>query len=272
MIKTILVPVYHEQSSDMRIDFAVQLANNFDAHIKVLHVITPPVIIGGSMPMESAYMISTYEDFEKNAEEKADRLKEKYENKLTKAGVRFDWCQEKGELVNVMYAHARAADLTIITQRNDSADDLFDRMNDFIIGNGMPVIVIPKEGAPMFTGKNILVAWDGGRECAKATHDALPFLKMADKVTVATISEDIKFQVPEADICVHLSRHGVNAEALTLTDAIQAEKRILDTAISVDADLIVAGAWGHRRLTEIIFGGVTRNLISNQEKAVFIAH
>ena len=272
MIKTIMVPIYHEQSSDARIEFAIQLANKFDAHIKALHVIIPPEIIAGSLPFETAYMLSTYKNFEKNAEKKAQELKLYYESKLTSAGVRFDWCQERGELLKIMYAHARTADVTIISQKTESVDEIFDHMNDFIIGSGMPVMVIPEKGVQDFKGNNILVAWNGSRECAKATHAALPFLRMADKVTVVTITGDKEASIPEADICLHLSRHGVNAEALTLNDVIHEKERILDAARSIDADLIVAGAWGHMRLREIILGGVTRNLIRNQEKVAFLVH
>lgn len=144
-------------------------------------------------------------------------------------------------------------------------------INDFIIESGLPVIIIPKDGATV-DFNNILVAWDGGKQCAKAVHDALPILQKADKVTVLTIAEDDKNQIPEADICVKLARHGVNAEALTVNDNVPIAIRILETADSLDADLIVSGAWGHRRLREIIFGGVTKKLLSNQKYPIYLSH
>ena len=65
MIKTILVPICHKENIDQNLDFAVQLANKFDAHIKVLHVLTPIEMIMGSVPMESAYSLETYNQFQK---------------------------------------------------------------------------------------------------------------------------------------------------------------------------------------------------------------
>ena len=53
---------------------------------------------------------------------------------------------------------------------------------------------------------------------------------------------------------------------------IDSNQIILNIADKIDADLIVAGAWGHKRLQEIVFGGVTKTLISNQKKALFLAH
>ena len=179
---------------------------------------------------------------------------------------------EKGDLLNYLYTYSRAADVSIVSQRGDDFNEVFDVRNDFIMGSGLPVIAVPKTEAVDFDLNNILVAWDGGRECAKAVHDALPFLKKANKVVVVTITEEYKTHLPEADICVHLSRHGVNVEALTLSNSTSAERRIIETAESIDADMIVAGAWGHRRLTEFVFGGATRELLSNQKWPVFTAH
>lgn len=272
MIKTILVPIYHEENIDQNLNFAVQLANEFDAHIKVLHVLTPIELIAGAFPMDAAYSLEAYKQFQKSAEEQAEKFKGICERKLSNEGVRFDWCLEKGDLLKFLYIYSRAADVSIISQKGNEFSQTFDVRNDFIIDNGLPVIAVPELEANDFNLNNILVAWDGSRECAKATHAALPLLKKANNVVVATITEKYKTCLPEADICQHLSRHGVNVEALTLSDSTSAERRIIDTGESIGADMIVAGAWGHKRINEIVFGGVTRELLSNQKWPVFLAH
>ena len=143
----------------------------------------------------------------------------------------------KGDLLDHLYIYSRASDLTILSQKGDSFDDILDYTNDFIIGSGRPVLVIPKENEKTFEANNIIVAWDGSRESTNATHAALPLLKAADKVTVLTVSEDNKEQVPEADICIHLARHGVIVEALTITEENSIDQIIMDTADNID-DLI----------------------------------
>ena len=279
MIKTILVPICHKEDINQNLDFAVQLANKFDAHIKVLHVIAPIELVVGTVPMElgwvpmeSGYSLEAYKQFQKSAEEQAEKYRKICEKKLSNKSVRFDWCLEKGDLLKYLYTYSRTSDVSVISQKGNEFTEVFDVMNDFIIGSGLPVIVVPKTEAGNFRLNNILVAWDGSRECANATRDALPFLKIADKVVVATITEEYKTHLPEADICVHLSRHDVNVEALTLSDSTPPERRIIDTAESIDADMIVAGAWGHRRLTEFVFGGVTSELLNNQRWPIFLAH
>lgn len=272
MIKTILVPICHQQGAEERIECAIGLATKFDAHVQALHILTPLENMAHAVHHDFTSSIELYSQFQQEAELEADKLQEKYETKLKNSGVRYDWCQEKGNLLTYLYTYARASDIAIVSQKGDSYDDILDYVNDFIIGSGLPVLTIPRAGSNVAAAKNILVAWDGSRESAKATNDALPFLIAADKVTVLTISDDRKEDLPEADICVHLSRHGVNVEALTLRNQASTVNAILETADKVNADMIVAGAWGHKRLQELVFGGVTKSLISNQKRPVLFAH
>ncbi len=272
MIKTILVPICHEQGAEERIDCAIDLANKHDAHIQALHILTPLENMAHAIHHDFTSSIELYSQFQQEAKDEAEKLREKYETKLKNSGVRFDWCQEKGNLLTYLYTYSRASDVTIVSQKGESYDDILDYINDFIIGSGQPVLAIPRSGNCSAAPKNVLVAWDGSRESAKATSDAIPFLKVADKVTVLTISDDKKEELPEADICVHLSRHGVNAEAMTKSNQASVHECILNTAEEIDADLIVSGAWGHKRLQELVFGGVTKTLISNQKRPVLFAH
>ncbi|MCC3859706.1 universal stress protein [Pseudemcibacter aquimaris] len=270
MLKTILVPIGHAGGADERLDLAIELANKYDAHVTALHILLPMGEMVKSVPIE-AYSGEAFDRFTREQEEEAAEYRAKYEKKLQSAGVRYDWYQQQSDLLTQLNLHARSADLTILSQKGDDIDDILGVMHDFIIGNGLPVIVIPTKGANA-DYKNVLVAWDNGKQCATAVHNALPILKEADKVTVLTISEDDKDHIPEADICVKLARHGVNAEALTEDDSMAIADRILETANKLDVDLIVSGAWGHRRLREIIFGGVTKKLLSNQKHSVYLSH
>jgi len=270
MIKTILVPIGHDEGAPERVAFAAALAQKYDAHIQALHILTPAGDMFKTVPAE-AYSTAAFDQYEKDLQAQADKYREKYEEQLKSAGVRYDWYQQQGDMLTFMNMHSRTADVTILTQKGDNIDDIMSVMHDFVIESGLPVIVISAKGATA-DFKNVLVAWDGGQQCAKAAHYALPILQRADKVTVLTIAEDDKIQIPEADICVKLARHGVNAEALTVSDSVSVGDRILGIASSLDADLIVSGAWGHRRLREIIFGGVTKKLLSNQVYSIYLSH
>ena len=270
MIKTILVPIGHDKGAEARVELAIELANKYDTHVKALHILTPAADMFKTTPVE-AYTAEAFDQYERDLQAEAEKYKQKYTAQLKSAGVRYDWCQQQGDMLNFLNLHSRTADLTILTQKGESMDEIMSDMHDFIIESGLPVIIIPEGGASAGYN-NILVAWDGGKQCAKATHDAMDILKEAEKVTVLSIAEDAKTLIPEADICVKLARHGVNAEALTVTENGSIGETILKTADDINADLIVSGAWGHRRLRELIFGGVTKNLLSNQKHSVYLSH
>lgn len=270
MIKSILVPIGHNKGAKERVAFAAQLAEKYDAHVQALHILTPAGDMFLAMSAKD-YTAQAFDRYEKDLQMEADEYHKRYEKQFKAADIRYDWCQRQGDRLTYLNHYSRTADLTVLSQQSAAFDDILNVTQDFVIESGMPIIAIPENGANA-EFKNILVAWDGSQQSAKAVHDAIPILMNADKVTVLTVAEDTKNFIPEADICVKLARHGVKAEALTVSDSVPVGDRILDTAESLNIDLIVCGAWGHRRLREMIFGGVTRKLLSNQKYSIFLSH
>ncbi|HLH49050.1 MAG TPA: universal stress protein, partial [Roseiarcus sp.] len=117
--------------------------------------------------------------------------------------------------------------------------------------------------------------WKASREAARAVHDAMPFLTRARKVTAFTFAPQPDGAGEEpASLIDHLQRHGVRVEPsrwpdggeLTPVDALFAS---LDAE---DADLVVAGAYGHARWAEGLFGGVTRDLVRQPSLPVLLSH
>ncbi len=43
-------------------------------------------------------------------------------------------------------------------------------------------------------------------------------------------------------------------------------------ATEAKADLVVAGIYGHNRMREWVFGGVTRNLLLRQDRCALVSH
>jgi nucleotide-binding universal stress UspA family protein len=65
-----------------------------------------------------------------------------------------------------------------------------------------------------------------------------------------------------ADLAQYLERHEVSVGQQISTAADEDEETVLlDLAEQHHVDLIVAGAYGRTRLSEWIFGGVTRHLL-----------
>ena len=121
-----------------------------------------------------------------------------------------------------------------------------------------------------------MVGWNAGREAARAVADALPLLVRAAAVEVLIIDAERgpagHGQEPGADIARYLARHGAQVEVRRLSsDGEDLGRLLLSQAAAFGADLLVMGAYGHARLNELIFGGVTRTALRDADLPVLMS-
>lgn len=277
--KNILLHMDATERCQERLNVAGELALAHDATLTGLYVTPEPFY---PMYAEAAYFPDDLLDnFEK--EDQASReTAEKNFRKFTKAqGIQNEWHMEQGPLSSVVSKHARYADLTVLGKGSiDDPKHLPDPFlaEDVVMLSGRPVLIIPNAGHFAGFGKRIMVCWNGSREAVRAVNDAMPLLQVADKVTVMVVNPEKPGSgdhgdIPSADIAHYLARHGIKVEAAsTTTDQSDVGAIILSRAFDVDADLIVAGAYGHSRTREWILGGVTKTLIHETPVPAFISH
>jgi nucleotide-binding universal stress UspA family protein len=166
---------------------------------------------------------------------------------------------------NLVPREARAADLIVIGCKRDP-DDLYYALDPglTILRAGRPVLVVP-DGIDSLVGRRVVVAWKDTREARRAVRDALPFLREAEEVTIAEVCEygtEMQSQSDIKDVSDYLLRHKVIVAAKSTLHTKQSiANELLRFAGDERADLIVAGGYGHSRLGEWIFGGVTRDLL-----------
>lgn len=172
-------------------------------------------------------------------------------------------------------SEARCADLIITSA---ATTDPFDSsrhasVGDLVMRAGRPVLVVPQAGAKLPFDK-IVIAWKDTREARRATVDALPLLALAKHVTVLEVAD--KTDVPTAlrrgeDVVHWLAAQGIAAAPLAVSshgdDADQLEGLLKEQ----NCDLVVAGAYGHNRLREWAFGGVTHSLLK-AERCALLSH
>jgi nucleotide-binding universal stress UspA family protein len=146
---------------------------------------------------------------------------------------------------------------------------------ELVLLSGRPVLVAPPKGGKL-GGEAVVVAWKDTREARRAIADALPFLQMAQDVVVQEICSEKDFtdaEVRTFAVVEYLARHGVAARAkATVAPVARTTIELNITAESIGADLIVAGGYGHSRLGEWVFGGVTRSLLQEPERFVLLSH
>jgi nucleotide-binding universal stress UspA family protein len=141
--------------------------------------------------------------------------------------------------------------------------------------SGRPVLIVPPlGGTPDFNA--VVVAWKDTRESRRALADGLPFLKDADQVLILAVcdADEVDDALKQtAGVVNGLKRHGVKAGAkVVVAPSYRVATELQIAADSIGAQLIVAGGYGHSRLGEWVFGGVTHDLLHAPERFVLLSH
>ncbi len=163
-------------------------------------------------------------------------------------------------------AVARAADIIVCPQLTEEASIGRHQLEEVVFAAGRPVIGLPANWTVKTLGKRVLVAWDGGREAARAVFDALPFIVRAEGVRIVSVQgfmdEPLRQFTPGDDIAATLSRHGAKVETETFRATHGSVREELKAqALDFGADLCVMGCYGHSRFRERILGGVSRAML-----------
>jgi nucleotide-binding universal stress UspA family protein len=280
-LKDILVHLDTTNRCATRLELAARLAVRHGAHLTGLHVIDiPPVhyFYGAAMPFVPANPEDVVTRIRAEATEAAAPVEAAFRDCLRRNSIEGEWRLAEGTPPAMLALHARYADLSIVGQPDrDQPQDTDPVTVTAVMTSGRPVLAVPFAGAFPTIGERVLIAWNASREAARAVNDALPLLTDAKQVTVLAINPRRGVgglgDVPAADIALHLARHGLNAEAAhTVARDISEGEALLSYAADLGADLIVAGAYGHSRARELVFGGVTRTLITEMTAPVLLSH
>jgi nucleotide-binding universal stress UspA family protein len=271
-----------------RLESAIELAGRHRSHLTAVYVPTlpkersrvrrganlagPQPLLAGASPgarRKQAGDQRMVDAFERVREE-AERTKELFLRQSERAGVACHWVYEEAELLDALALHARFCDVLVMTQPEES-----DRSRQLVLALGLPILMLPAQGAFPQIGRRILVAWDRSPVALRAVNNARPFLREADEVKVLSVNLPPIYRgaTDGSGILEHLNRHGIRASRLRANDA---EARLSDVILGAAAqercDLVVMGAFGKRGLRERMLGGVTSTVISDTSIPLLLSH
>lgn len=288
-VKKIFVPVQNVDTAEGALKTAIALARRHKAHIDALHIRQRPnVPAGGYYPVGVIFVDEHLSELKEALEAEAAKMKEIF-NRVMKAedvrivasathrddaGATASWRDQQGILPFDLSAAARVSDIIVFGRgAGEIGYPDANLIEEAIFQSGRPVIIAPA-GQFTRTPRRILVAWNGGREAARALSSAMPLFEETDAalvLSIGAIPSDLEGPEKAAEL---LRLHGVKAEAARREPGKKeaGEDDLLDAAREWKADLIVMGAYSHSRWRELVLGGFTRKLLKQSEFPLFLAH
>lgn len=271
-MRSILLHAHRDASFESRLQAALDLARQFDAHVTCLQAITFDIALPGDFyGTLSAEMVPVTTD-------EARRFRDEVEVRLKAEDVRWDWVEEAGLADTRLLEYAALADLVVL---GATPPELERRGPSQLVGTmaihgRAPLLVMPRDARSFNIAGPALVAWNGSPEASRALKAAVPMLARASKVWLASVTEaeaDGPFDVPPLKGAEYLARHGIDCEVVELAKGAGGIAATLsEAAITRDAAYMVMGAYGHSRVMEVLFGGVTRRLLADPALPLLLAH
>jgi len=286
-MRILLVPLFGSEIDAIGLEAGLGVAQRFGAHVNGLFVrIDPrdaiPVIGEGVSPAVIDQLIEA-------AAAEMDRgsaaARDAFEAACGKSGVAISDAPRapgsasagRGEVTGrrdvVLARRARASDLTVLPRPDEETPpELARDLEAILFGAGRPLLIVPRRGAPS-PGRTVAVAWNDSAEAARAVAGALPFLEAAAAVHVLCAKTWRTEADADLDLVRYLewrgiacTRHAVTAEGEPVGGA------LLEAASDAGADLLVMGAYGRTRLSELVLGGVTRHVLAHSPLPLLLSH
>jgi nucleotide-binding universal stress UspA family protein len=190
------------------------------------------------------------------------------------ASLSFGWLSAAPENETFVGNYGRAFDVIVMNRPDATSSPLYHRaLESALFESGRPLLLCPPS-PPEHVGTNVLIAWNGSTEQARAVALGMPLLERAERVTVLTVTGGTGVSGPSAEqMIIYLQRNGVPAESLTVAlDGKNTGEAILGAAQTLACDLLIKGAFTQSRLRQMIFGGATQHVMSAATLPVLLAH
>lgn len=278
--KTIIACLNAPETASAVAASALGIAEQHEAHVIGFHAI-PRVPIYGLAGTEFPVEVVNRE--EEALRERAKEIEKLFVDAVKKTAsatnVASEWRSREARFAKLSAAVLQQlpeGDLLVISQYPGAKDDP-ETTAEIVMGAGRPVLMIPGGATPQAVGTHAVIAWNNTRESRRTAFDALPLLQRAESVVILTVNPDgMKTdddRVSAEDLASALSRHGVKAgvKSSNPTD-IPVGDDLLSRIEDESCDLLVMGCYGHTRLREMMFGGVTRHVLKHMTVPVLMSH
>ncbi len=178
-----------------------------------------------------------------------------------------------GNFADQVTLAARLSDLVVFgALKEGDRPGLGEAFEATLLETGRPVLLSP-HAAPVTFCKKIALAWNESVASAHAVTAALPYLKCAQSVEILSVTRGKDESIDSGELKSYLRLQGIAAGERVIDAGSRAVGDVLlEEAAKGGAGLLVAGGYGHSRLREMFFSGVTRHVVSHAELPLFLVH
>ena len=282
-MKTILLPFQDDDVAVFALETAHIIANRYNSHIEGLFVLPQPQIIAGEgIALPGVYLTQMAEDGRKLADAAHERfthyvnghnltLKDLREPSLTASA---SWQEMEGLESQIIGDRGRLFDMVVIGRTTKYYAGDWNIICEAALFESGRLVLIAADFTPTTLGENVLIVWNCSTECARTISMSMEILRDAKEITVATTLSALVPGRSGEDMADHLRRHGLKVRTHNIESDGQAAagSAALEFAGEISADLMIKSAYTHTRLRQMIFGGATREILSNATIPVLMAH
>ncbi|MBU91916.1 MAG: hypothetical protein CML88_00070 [Rhodobiaceae bacterium] len=275
-MRNILLPFEYIETIPHLLDCAVSLAKKYNSSVSGVAIhqrIDSFIAQEGSIVFDTLHHDENKEEAIKYKEKFIDHINTLKKSDGDLDDLKYKWLSEELENQKYLGDLSRVYNVVIISrpyQELQSAS--LSSIQTILFDGGRPVMLIPMN-KQIDIGKEVVISWNCTTESSRAVFAALPILKKAKNVTILTVEKVITDGPSGEQVAELLASHGIDAKPVTISgDEKKIGDAILDFSKSVDADLIVKGAYTQSRLREIIFGGATRHLMLHSEIPIYLVN
>ena len=277
-IKTLLVYLPSEKNAAAVLEPALKIAGERNAHVIGLHLI-PDLPVYGEFPAEASEEVIVR--LQKAGKEAAVAAKRIFDASVQNSAVTHEWrcfTASYAAGADVIAQQGHGADLIVCGKPRD---DIPDAWSDFaetaILRSGRPVLIVPGLNPQTAIGNHVIIAWNDTREAARAVFDSLDLIKSASTIRAVTLIDRESQRAPAetlgSDLIANLARHGVNASLdVSYANSGNAGEALLARLVEEGCDLLVMGGYSRSRLREMIFGGVSRDVLRETWVPTLVSH
>ncbi len=264
-MKSILIHADGDNGLAARLQSGFDLARAFDAHITCVQA-TPYDSFVVADPFGSVYALP---ELLRAADERKGTNRAAVEAKLRGEGLSWDWLEATGAPEQALVAASPLADLILVNlpgRAGEAAGRMMGIVGEVIVHGRTPLLAVPSSAGRFDPFAPVVVAWNGAPEASTALRAAMPLLKKAREIHIVTVAEERPDGFPATQACQYLGWHGLEPVLHELeVDAGGIAETLHGAARARGASCLVMGAYGHSRFREAIFGGVTRELLQQDE-------